>query len=216
MAKKLSELYAPKPAAEKAFVAKHGEPKKTTDKSPATKDDKRFKATNIKTYDRSPRHGYNPGEDEKAYGTGGKNPGPNDQNPAPKNGSAQYPTGTFEEVELDERDANNKAKKDDAMMAQGKDYYDKKKLGGLSKKKGIATTQLKRLARGLARYPQNYKEDVDTEINEFDLSEEDIDTLLNILDIVLEVKAPAEPEKETPAVAGAAKKATKLLKKKVK
>lgn len=73
MPKKLSELYAPKPKGEKAFVKKH------TDASPApmknaepTKDDKLFNATNIKTYNRKAnRQGYNPGEDEVAYGVGG-------------------------------------------------------------------------------------------------------------------------------------------------
>lgn len=73
MAKKLSELYEPKPQGEKDFVAKHVV-KKTTDKSPATKDDKLFKATNVKTYNRAPRHGNNPGEDVKANdGTTGVN-----------------------------------------------------------------------------------------------------------------------------------------------
>lgn len=90
MAKKLSELYAPKAAGEKAFVAKHTE-KKTTDKSPATKDDKVFKASNIKTYDRSPRHGYNKGEDEKEYGVAGEEP------VKVTTPSAIYPSGTFKE-----------------------------------------------------------------------------------------------------------------------
>lgn len=80
MAKKLSEIYAPKPKDEKAFVAKHTITK-TTDKSPATKDaDQVFKATNVKTFDRSAkRMGYNPGADEKAYGVLPGIPSPNDQ-----------------------------------------------------------------------------------------------------------------------------------------
>lgn len=78
MTKRLSEIYAPKAQAEKDFVAAHPVKKAPTDKKVGTDDDKLFKATNVKTYDRSPRHGNNPGEDEKAY-DGGKSTGVNDQ-----------------------------------------------------------------------------------------------------------------------------------------
>jgi hypothetical protein len=118
MTKKLSEIFTPRPKDERNFVAKHGSATfpniyaqkspagkefvaklkvdKTTDKSPATDNDARFKATNIKTFPRSKnRFGYDVGADEKAYGVGGVTPGQNDQGPAPSNGSAIYPSGTF-------------------------------------------------------------------------------------------------------------------------
>jgi hypothetical protein len=99
MARRLCEIYAPKPQAEKDFVAKHGL-KKTTDKSPATKDDKLFKATNIKTFDRTAkRMGYNPGADAKAYDNG-RTTAPNDQEKV--TAVAPYTVKMGEEAEIDE------------------------------------------------------------------------------------------------------------------
>lgn len=128
MPKKLSELYAPKPQGEKDFVAKHPVTK-TTDKSPATKNDANFMAKYLRTYDRSPRHGYNPGEDEKANdGTTGVN----DQKASPSNGSAVYPSGTFkEEEEIEETE-----RLDELSPKTLKSYV--KKAGGTGRQSGWA------------------------------------------------------------------------------
>ena len=99
-------IYSPKAPAAKAFVDKLGL-KKTTDKSPATKEDDRFKGTNVKTFDRAKnRFGYNPGEDAKQYGVGGYIPGEMDSNPPPKNGSTLYPSGTFTKEAVEINDDN--------------------------------------------------------------------------------------------------------------
>ena len=58
------ELYVPKGGDERKFVAKHII-KKTADAN--KNDDKLFKATNVKTYNRKLEHGYNTGDDEKVY-----------------------------------------------------------------------------------------------------------------------------------------------------
>jgi len=58
------EVYAPKPKGEKRFVDKHVVIKH---KDKNGNGDDVFKATNMKGVERSPNHGYNPGEDEKVY-----------------------------------------------------------------------------------------------------------------------------------------------------
>jgi hypothetical protein len=93
MAKKLSELYAPKPKDEKEFVAKHTIKPADTKLSPANKD-VNFKPS-TKVYDRKTRHGYMPGEDEKKYDRG-DSPGPNDMKPTK---GALPPSTTYEEEE---------------------------------------------------------------------------------------------------------------------
>lgn len=62
--KDIIELYKPKSADEDRFVKKHVI-KKTEDAN-GNKDDV-FNATNVKSVDRTPKHGYNPGEDEQVY-----------------------------------------------------------------------------------------------------------------------------------------------------
>jgi len=58
------EVYSPKPKGEKRFVDKHVVIKH---KDKNGNGDDVFKATNVKGVERSPNHGYNPGEDEKVY-----------------------------------------------------------------------------------------------------------------------------------------------------
>jgi len=58
------EVYEPKSPDEKRFKDKHVVVKH---KDANGNDDDLFNAKNIKTVDREPRHGYNPGEDEKVY-----------------------------------------------------------------------------------------------------------------------------------------------------
>lgn len=58
------EVYEPKSPDEKRFKDKHVTVKH---KDANGNDDDLFNAKNIKTIDRQPRHGYNPGEDEKVY-----------------------------------------------------------------------------------------------------------------------------------------------------
>lgn len=58
------EVYEPKSPDEKRFKDKHVVVKH---KDANGNDDNLFNAKNIKTVDREPRHGYNPGEDEKVY-----------------------------------------------------------------------------------------------------------------------------------------------------
>jgi len=60
------DTFAPRSKDEKRFKDKHITAKSKLDDK-ATQDDKLFNATNIKTVDRSPEHGYNPGEDEAVY-----------------------------------------------------------------------------------------------------------------------------------------------------
>ena len=60
------EVYAPRSKDEKRFKDKHIVVKSKLDDK-GTQDDKLFKATNMKTVDRSPEHGYNPGDDESVY-----------------------------------------------------------------------------------------------------------------------------------------------------
>jgi len=62
--KDIIELYKPKSADEDRFVKKHVI-KKTEDAN-GNKDDV-FNATNVKSVDRIPKHGYNPGEDQQVY-----------------------------------------------------------------------------------------------------------------------------------------------------
>ncbi|NDC22677.1 MAG: hypothetical protein EBZ49_00880 [Proteobacteria bacterium] len=69
MAKTLNqilELYEPKSKDEKRFMDKHIVAKSKLDDR-GTRDDKVFNATNVKTLEREPKHGYNPGNDEKVY-----------------------------------------------------------------------------------------------------------------------------------------------------
>lgn len=73
--------YKPKSPDEAKFVNKHVI--KKTEYPNCPDQDAHFQATNVKTYDRSERHGYNPGEDEKVYEA--KNPfdsKPSDKDPA--------------------------------------------------------------------------------------------------------------------------------------
>lgn len=58
------EVYEPKSPDEKRFKDKHVVVKH---KDANGNDDNLFNAKNIKTVDRTPEHGYNPGEDEKVY-----------------------------------------------------------------------------------------------------------------------------------------------------
>ena len=58
------EVYEPKSPDEKRFKDKHVVVKH---KDANGNGDDLFNAKNIKTVDREPNHGYNPGEDEKAY-----------------------------------------------------------------------------------------------------------------------------------------------------
>jgi flavodoxin len=58
------EVYEPKSPDEKRFKDKHVVVKH---KDANGNDDDLFNAKNIKTVDREPKHGYNPGEDEKVY-----------------------------------------------------------------------------------------------------------------------------------------------------
>ena len=61
-----NEFQSPRSANDKKRLAnnKASMKKYSTDhKDPVTADDKNFKASNIKTYDRTPMHGYNPGDD---------------------------------------------------------------------------------------------------------------------------------------------------------
>lgn len=136
MTKKLSELYAPKSKDEKAFVAKHTI-KKTTDKSPATKDDARFTGSNVKTFDRSKhRMGYDAGGDQKAYDNG-NNPGPNDM----KNATALAPytvkIGEEEEIELTDEDIDELIDMlGEIVMSEAKEetpYFTKKSMETISK-----------------------------------------------------------------------------------
>lgn len=60
------EVYAPRSKDEKRFKDKHITAKSKLDDK-GTQDDKLFNATNIKTVDRTPEHGYNPGKDEEVY-----------------------------------------------------------------------------------------------------------------------------------------------------
>lgn len=69
MAKTLNNIlngFTPKSKDEKKFADKHITVKNKLDDK-GTQDDKLFNATNIDTVEREPRHGYNPGNDEKVY-----------------------------------------------------------------------------------------------------------------------------------------------------
>jgi hypothetical protein len=69
MAKTLKDItngFSPKSKDEKKFMDKHITVKNKLDDR-GTQDDKLFNATNVATSDREPRHGYNPGNDEKVY-----------------------------------------------------------------------------------------------------------------------------------------------------
>ena len=68
MAKTLNNIingFAPKSKDEKKFMDKHITTKNKLDTG--SEDDKLFNATNVKLSEREPRHGYNPGNDEKVY-----------------------------------------------------------------------------------------------------------------------------------------------------
>lgn len=172
MAKRLSEIYAPKSKDEKDFVAKQTV-KKTTDKSPATKDDARFKATNVKTFDRSKhRFGYDAGDDQKAYGNG-KAPSPTDM----KTSVAIAPyTVKTEEEEIEEGNYINKQKKKEVEVKLGKDKSNRPNV-----------TAAKRAGRAELR----------KEEDEVTLTDDDIDDLLEMLgEIILNeviVKLPVVP-----------------------
>lgn len=62
--KQIRELYKPQTKDGQKFVDKHVV-KKTPDAN--KNDDKLFNASNVKSVSRQPKHGYNPGEDEKVY-----------------------------------------------------------------------------------------------------------------------------------------------------
>ena len=64
--KTMLDTFAPRSKDEKRFKDKHITAKSKLDDK-ATQDDKLFNASNIKTVDRSPEHGYNPGDDEAVY-----------------------------------------------------------------------------------------------------------------------------------------------------
>lgn len=164
MTKKLSEIYAPKSKDEKAFVAKHTV-KKTDKRQFADKgEDVRYTGGNIKAIDRAAhRQGYNPGQDQKAYGVTGNNPSPTDQKTVTT--LAPYTVKMGEEEEIDEGNPINKMKRKAFDINLGR-----KKT---SKQSNI--TSMKRLGRKLT------KEDG----GEFELDDEDIDTLLDILGDVL-------------------------------
>lgn len=162
MTKKLSEIYAPKSKDEKAFVAKHSV-KKTTDKSPATKDDKRFNATNIKTFDRaSKRMGYDADAAQKAYGVLPGIPSPTDQKTV--TAVAPYTVKMGEDQEIDEGNPINKMKRKAFDI----------NLGRKKAAKQSNITSMKRLGRKLT------KEDDDIE-----LSDDEIDALLDFLGDIL-------------------------------
>lgn len=165
MAKKLSEIYAPKPQGEKDFVAKHPVKKNAVHQN---KQPEQFTAGKVKTFDRSAkRMGYDADDDEKAYGVGEKPPSPNNQRSSPDNGSTLYPTGKFaEEEEMDEASFVNKQKKKEYEEKKGRDQGAKN------------TTAAKRLAR--KEKPNHVSEE-----DEIVLTDDDIDDLLDILDAVL-------------------------------
>lgn len=60
------EIYKPVKSAqgEQNFINKH---KVKVSGNPEKNGDKFFKASNIKSVERNPDHGYNPGQDEKVY-----------------------------------------------------------------------------------------------------------------------------------------------------
>ena len=64
--KNMLDTFAPRSKDEKRFKDKHITTKSKLDDK-GTQDDKLFNATNIKTVDREPEHGYNPGNDESVY-----------------------------------------------------------------------------------------------------------------------------------------------------
>ena len=65
--KQMLEVYDPKPGDEKKFKEKHVAVKHKNLAGKSTEDDQLFQATNVKTVNREPTHGYNPGNDEKVY-----------------------------------------------------------------------------------------------------------------------------------------------------
>jgi hypothetical protein len=195
MSKKLSELYEPKPKGEKEFVAKHKVKEGPTDKKVGTNDPKLFKGSNVKTYDRSPRHGYNSGEDEKANdGTTGVN----DQR-SPPGPSTLYPSGTFkEEAErLDElspktlRSYSKKAggygrrsswglaqkgekEEDKSMSTDGNKYPEKQERHQKAASKLYHKSNNR--DKGLERAKQRLKEDA------AQLTEDEVDYMLELID----------------------------------
>lgn len=161
MTKTLAEIYAPKPKDEKAFVAKHTI-KKTTDKSPATKDaDQVFKGSNVKTFNRSAnRMGYNSGEDQKAYGVLPGIPSPTDQKTV--TAIAPYTIKMGEEEDIDEANLVNKKKKDAYIQNIGK-----------KKAARPNVTAAKKAGRAELR-----KEDFE----DFEMNDEILDVLIDIID----------------------------------
>lgn len=218
MAKKLDELYAPKSAGEKAFADKHKVKITTSPKDIEKTLDVQFKATNVKTFNRSAnRFGYNKGEDEKAYGVGAGDTGVNDQRKPPE-GSTQYPTGKFaEDMEVDALD-------DDVLYELSgktlKSYV--KKAGGTGNRSGwgIAKKGEKEEDKGMStdgyKYPEKQArhqaaasklyhksnnrdkgvEKAKARLKKEDFALEDIDALLIIIEQLIEDDKPA-PKKPT-------------------
>lgn len=154
MAKKLSEIYAPKSKDEKDFVAKHAI-KKTTDKSPATKNaDQVFKAANIKTFDRGVhRFGYDAPKDQKAYGNG-KAPSPTDMKTS--DAIAPYTIKIGEDVIVIK--FNTETKKLEKQI--------------LKKKKGDASDDTQK----------SFKPALNKMKEEFEINDDNVDMLINLID----------------------------------
>jgi hypothetical protein len=116
--KDIIELYKPKSADEDRFVKKHVI-KKTEDAN-GNKDDV-FNATNVKPTERTPKHGYNPGEDEQVY-EGYEEIRFDD----PENNSK--PSGST-------RDSRSRSERIDAEMNKLGNQYGRKNLASKIKKK---------------------------------------------------------------------------------
>jgi LysM repeat protein len=116
--KDIIELYKPKSADEDRFVKKHVI-KKTEDAN-GNKDDV-FNATNVKSTERTPKHGYNPGEDEQVY-EGYEEIRFDD----PENNSK--PSGST-------RDSRSRSERIDAEMNKLGNQYGRKNLASKIKKK---------------------------------------------------------------------------------
>jgi len=116
--------YAPKSTDELRFKQKHVVQK--TDDRNGNKDDV-FKATNVKTIERSPDHGYNPDEDEKVY--------EDYQEYSPFDPENEYkPSGPSETK-------SNKSKRIDDMMNKLGKQYGHKNLASKIKKRYAATNE---------------------------------------------------------------------------
>jgi len=116
--------YAPKSTDELRFKKKHVVQK--TDDRNGNKDDV-FKATNVKTIERSPDHGYNPDEDEKVY--------EDYQEYSPFDPENEYkPSGSSETK-------SNKSKRIDDMMNKLGKQYGHKNLASKIKKRYAAKNE---------------------------------------------------------------------------